>query len=200
MNIPTAYQGYVTNASKSLGIPESVIAAQIQLESDWNPNAKSSAGAEGIAQFEPATFREYGSGSPYNVSDAFNAYVAYMKALLGQEGGDIRKALEAYNAGPGNLPAGSSYASTILARAGTGDMNATAPTDGTGQTGGIFNWPGEITNWFAEKAKDSTKIFDVAEKIFHPATYVRAGSGLIGGVFLIMGIIGLVITSRKAHG
>jgi membrane-bound lytic murein transglycosylase B len=203
--IPAAYQGYVTSASKDLGIPESVIAAQIALESSWNPNAVSGAGAEGIAQFMPGTFKEYGSGSPFNVADAFEAYVAYMKALLKQEGGDVRKALEAYNAGPGNLAGGAGYASTILTRAGVGGYAADAGTgDTTAATpatkssgGGLLDWPGEITGWFSARAKESAKAFSLAEAIFTPTTYVRTGSGLVGIVFLIMGIIGLVIASRK---
>lgn len=144
-NVPQKYQGYVTSAANALGIPAAVVAAQIDLESGFDPNAKSGAGAEGIAQFEPGTFASYGpkGGSPYNVADAFVAYVAYMKDLLHQEGGDLRKALEAYNAGPGNLPAGSGYASTILSNAGSGDVTipgsdkpGTPPPTDTGTGGG----------------------------------------------------------------
>lgn len=194
--IPSAYQGYVSSASKDLGIPETIIAAQIALESSWNPNAVSGAGAEGIAQFMPATFAAYGKGSPFNPADAFAAYTAYMKALLKQEGGDVRKALEAYNAGPGNLGAGASYASTILSRAGSGDVTASSQSADTG-TGGLLQWPGEIIGWFTSRAAESSKIFSVAENAFKPQTYVRAGSGLIGAVFLVMGIIGLIFTSHK---
>jgi soluble lytic murein transglycosylase-like protein len=37
-----------------------LLAAQIKAESDWNPNAVSPDGAEGIAQFLPNTFAVYG--------------------------------------------------------------------------------------------------------------------------------------------
>lgn len=197
--VPAAYQGYVSQAAEQLGIPQSVVAAQIQLESDWNPRAVSGAGAEGIAQFIPSTFAAYGpkGGSPFNVADAFAAYVSYMRALLRQEGGDLRKALEAYNAGPGDLSAGSGYASTILTRAGTGDVSAQPAGGGDSGGGGLLSWPSEITGWFTARAKESAKLFGVAEKIFSPETYVRAGSGMIGAVFLIMGIIGLIAAARK---
>jgi len=135
INVPSAYQSYVDAAAKKLGIPASVVAAQIQTESDWNPNAVSPAGAEGIAQFLPSTFTSYGQGSPFNVSDAFTAYTNYMSVLLKQEGGSIQKALEAYNAGPGDLSAGAGYADSILALAGEGinaSSTGTTPAGGGG--------------------------------------------------------------------
>jgi hypothetical protein len=116
--VPPQYQSYVQNAANALGIPYDVVAAQIGYESSFDPNAVSSAGAQGIAQFEPGTFAQYGSGSPFNVSDAFNAYVNYMKHLLQVEGGSLYAALEGYNAGEGNLKAGSGYAAHILGVAG----------------------------------------------------------------------------------
>lgn len=197
--VPAAYQGYVSQAAEQLGIPQSVVAAQIQLESDWNPRAVSGAGAEGIAQFIPSTFAEYGpkGGSPFNVADAFAAYTAYMRALLRQEGGDVRKALEAYNAGPGNIGAGAAYASTIIQRSGQTVGKAASKSDQQPSSGGLLDWPGEITGWFTARAEESAKLFGVAEKIFAPETYVRAGSGAIGAVFLIMGIIGLIASARK---
>lgn len=136
--VPSQYQGYVKSAAASLGIPVDVVATQINLESGWNPKAVSPAGAEGIAQFEPGTFASYGpkGGSPFNVADAFEAYVSYMSELLREEHGDLRKALEAYNAGPGNLGAGAGYASTILSGAGTGDVTASGGTGGGGGGGG----------------------------------------------------------------
>jgi len=129
VDVPAEYVEDVNNAAAQLGIPASIVANQINLESSFNPNAVSPAGAEGIAQFEPGTFSSYGTGSPFNASDAFAAYVKYMSALLKQEKGDIWSALEAYNAGPGNLGAGNSYAATIFSRA---DLLKGAKQGGTG--------------------------------------------------------------------
>src|SRR5690242_8960240 len=102
--VPQQYQGLVAGAATSLGLDPRVVAAQINYESSFNPKAESPAGAEGIAQFEPGTFAQYGpkGGSPWNVKDAFAAYINYMEELLKEEGGSVRKALAAYNAGPGN--------------------------------------------------------------------------------------------------
>lgn len=208
--VPAQYQGYVRDAASALGIPEQVVAAQIDLESSFNPQAKSPAGAEGIAQFEPGTFAQYGpkGGSPYNVGDAFTAYVAYMRELLHQEGGDLRKALEAYNAGPGNLPAGAGYASQILSAAGTGDVTSTGGSGvpswatsavssiggalagtASGDNTGLFSIPIDIITAFSKATDDLTALGKWFGAFTRPATWVRVGAGILGTLLLILGIV-----------
>jgi hypothetical protein len=109
-----------------------VVAAQINDESGFNPSARSSAGAEGIAQFEPGTWQSLGcAGSPYNASDSLKCYVTYMKSLLKQYNGSAAAALAAYNAGSASSPAGQQYADTILAAAGTGVTVTAGPGTGS---------------------------------------------------------------------
>jgi hypothetical protein len=202
--VPAQYQSYVTAAARATGLPEAVVATQINVESSFNPNAVSPAGAEGIAQFEPATFASYGSGSPFNVADAFAAYTKYMSALLKQEGGDIRKALEAYNAGPGNLGAGAGYADLILKDAGTGDTTVSSPgskaAPGTGANsgGGLLSWPTEITGFFSKGIDNMTSVGAWFTAFTKPTTYVRIGSGFIGTVFIILGIVCLARETRNS--
>lgn len=129
-NVPSQYVSYVNAAAAATGLPAAVVAAQINDESGFNPNATSSAGAEGIAQFLPSTFKSYGTGSPYNTADAFAAYTKFMTALLQQFHGNIQDALAAYNAGPNNIPAGLGYAKTILSNAGV-PASATAGKSST---------------------------------------------------------------------
>lgn len=119
--VPPQYQFYVQNAADYLGIPYDVVAEQIYTESRFDPTAVSPAGAEGIAQFEPGTFSSYGAGSPFNVDEAFSAYKNYMKHLLSVEGGSVKNALAAYNAGEGNIQAGMGYATGILNNSGQSD-------------------------------------------------------------------------------
>ena len=116
--VPQRYRRLVSAASRKSGVPVPVVAAQIDLESGWDPSVTSPAGAEGIAQFEPGTWDKWGKGSPFVPRDAFPAYGRFMGYLLGQEQGDLRRALAAYNAGEGNVPAGYPYADEILSAAG----------------------------------------------------------------------------------
>ena len=150
VDVPSQYQLYVNNAANQLGISPDIVAAQIQTESNWDPNAKSNMGAEGIAQFEPGTFASYGSGSPYNVADAFNAYVNYMGSLLKDENGNIRDALAAYNAGPGDKSAGYSYADGILKEAGTGISSTSTGVANANPALSLnpLSWPDGIVKFF----------------------------------------------------
>jgi cell wall-associated NlpC family hydrolase len=92
-----------------------LLAAQIDVESGWNPSAVSPAGAEGIAQFIPATFAAYGRNddgtgnvSPFNPVDAVMAMGRYDCALLMDvpalsDISPVSLMLAAYNAGIGTV-------------------------------------------------------------------------------------------------
>jgi transglycosylase-like protein with SLT domain len=144
VTVPSEYVLDVENAASQLGIPASIVANQIYYESAFNPNALSPTGAQGIAQFEPPTWAQYGTGSPDNPTDAFAAYVKYMSVLLKQENGNVFNALAAYNAGPGNLSAGDGYAQHIFSGAGllkgllqgaTGTLSTTSAGNGATEGG-----------------------------------------------------------------
>lgn len=133
--IPAQYVADVESAASQSGLPVGVVAWQIEDESGYNPSAVSPTGAQGIAQFEPGAWAQYGKGSPFNPKDAFPAYARMMRALLNQQGGNIFRALEAYNAGPGDLSAGAGYAANILRQAGE-SQNAMATPGGIDVSGG----------------------------------------------------------------
>jgi murein DD-endopeptidase MepM/ murein hydrolase activator NlpD len=112
--IPNGWGGTVATAAKTAGVPASVLAAQLEAESGWNPNAKSPVGAAGLAQFMPGTWATYGEGGDaLNPANAIAAQGRYMGALVKQllpvaksTGQDIiRLALAGYNAGPGAVQA-----------------------------------------------------------------------------------------------
>jgi hypothetical protein len=122
-DIPAAYVKWVLAAgSVCTAISPAVIAAQDQVESDWNPDAVSPAGAEGIAQFLPSTFATWGQDSdrtgnvsPFNPADEILAQGRYDCSLAdlmsrlaasGQVTGSVVDlALASYNAGPGAVEA-----------------------------------------------------------------------------------------------
>jgi hypothetical protein len=130
--VPAQYQGWVLSASANTGLPVTVVSAQIDDESGFDPDAVSGAGAEGIAQFEPATWASNApkGSSEFNVSASLTAYSNLMSSLLKQYGGNVRDALAAYNAGPGDLSAGYGYADAILARAGLSSSTTANPGPG----------------------------------------------------------------------
>lgn len=109
--VPSAYASMVVKASKRCPqIPLNVFAAQLATESDWNPKAQSGAGAQGIAQFMPGTWEEYGiDASGDDRADVWNPADAIASAaelncaiwdLVAKVPGDhVTNTLAAYNAG-----------------------------------------------------------------------------------------------------
>jgi soluble lytic murein transglycosylase-like protein len=82
-------------------VPMSLLAAQLYAESGFNPFATSQAGAQGIAQFMPATARSYGLKDPFDAAAAIDAQAHLMSDLLRELDGKPALALAAYNAGLG---------------------------------------------------------------------------------------------------
>ena len=81
-----------------------MLAAQLYQESHFNPFARSSAGALGIAQFMPATAKTYGLADPFDADEAISAQAHLMRDLL-RRFGATDLALAAYNAGPARVAA-----------------------------------------------------------------------------------------------
>lgn len=73
----------------------------IRVESNYNPNAVSSAGAEGLMQLIPSTARRFGVSNSFHPQQNIEGGVRYLKYLMELYHGDERLALAAYNAGEG---------------------------------------------------------------------------------------------------
>ena len=98
VSVPSAYAGTIEQAASANGIPPSLLAALIQHESGFDPNAVSPAGAEGIAQFMPSTAAGMGV-DPYDPTSAIDGAAQLLGSYTSQFG-SYADALAAYNAGP----------------------------------------------------------------------------------------------------
>lgn len=96
-SVPPEYEAWVIKAgSMCPEVSPSLIAAQIEVESGWNPNAVSPAGAQGFSQFMPYTWPTYGRDedgngriSPFDPADAIMAQGRFDCASAAQATKDI---------------------------------------------------------------------------------------------------------------
>jgi soluble lytic murein transglycosylase-like protein len=95
------YANEITAAAQANGIDPALLAGLIKQESGFNPNAGSGAGAQGLTQLMPATARGLGVTNPLDPAQSIMGGAKYLKQQLDAFGGDVTKALAAYNAGPG---------------------------------------------------------------------------------------------------
>jgi soluble lytic murein transglycosylase-like protein len=92
-----------TQMESATGLPSGILAAQYQIESGGGKHLLSPKGAQGPMQFMPGTWRQWGNGGDINnLQDSMDAGARYDAYLLKRYGGDVRKALAAYNWGMGN--------------------------------------------------------------------------------------------------
>lgn len=96
-----AFDDLIVEHARHNGVRQSLVRAVIQVESAFNPEARSEKGAMGLMQLMPATAREFGVRNAYNPDENVRAGVAYLRALLDRYQNNEVLALAAYNAGPG---------------------------------------------------------------------------------------------------
>lgn len=111
---PVKYETYISEASKELDVPETLIYAVIKTESGFDPEARSEVGARGLMQITEETFdwlrtkEDFGAkdvtfqdlDSP-DVAIAYGTY--FLHILLEEFEGDTNTALSAYHAGRGSV-------------------------------------------------------------------------------------------------
>ena len=95
------YGAEITAAAKKYGIDPALLAGLVKQESGFNPNAGSPAGARGLTQLMPATAAGLGVTNVLDPVQSLEGGAKYLRAQLDAFGGDVTRALAAYNAGPG---------------------------------------------------------------------------------------------------
>jgi len=135
VSVPSQYAGTIEQAAAANGIPASLLAALLYHESRFEPGAVSSAGAEGIAQFMPATAAGLGV-DPTDPTQSIEG-AAQLLGSYTRQFGSYADALAAYDAGSsaveryGGVPPYSetqAYVPAVLSLAGLSGQPETVAT------------------------------------------------------------------------
>ncbi len=79
----------------------SLVLAVVEVESNFNPQARSPKDAQGLMQLIPATAERFGVADVWDPEQNLKGGMAYLRWLLDRFEGDLKLALAGYNAGEG---------------------------------------------------------------------------------------------------
>ena len=97
------FDDIIREAALKYGVDVDLVRAVVQTESNFNPLAKSRAGASGLMQLMPRLSKELGIRNPFDPRENVFGGTQYLGKLLDRHDGNVKLALASYNAGPGNV-------------------------------------------------------------------------------------------------
>lgn len=89
------------DAAERHGVDHRLVESLVEMESGFNPAARSAKGAMGLMQLMPAVAARYRVVDPYDPFDNLDGGVRHLRDLLDHFGPDLQRAVAAYNAGIG---------------------------------------------------------------------------------------------------
>ena len=100
-------ESLVRSTAAAYGVDPDLAVRVAKQESGFKQSAQSKKGATGVMQLMPGTAKNLGV-DPHDLQQNIEGGVRYLKTQLDAFGGDVPKALAAYNWGPGNVRKGGS--------------------------------------------------------------------------------------------
>lgn len=100
---PPEMRSLIERAANENGVDPALLDAVVAVESSYNPNTRSRAGAMGLTQLMPDNVKELGITNPFDPEQNLQGGAKYLSQMLARYPGRIDYALAAYNAGPGKV-------------------------------------------------------------------------------------------------
>ena len=93
----------IDKISQKYDVDSNLVKSVIKQESNFNPNAVSNAGAQGLMQLMPSTASSLGVNNPFDALENVDGGTRYLKKLIDGFDGNVELALSAYNGGIGRM-------------------------------------------------------------------------------------------------
>lgn len=100
---PHSFDEFIHSAAEKYKLSPAIIKSIIKVESNFNPQALSKSGAQGLMQLMPDTAKVLQVKNVWNPQENIDGGAKYLRQLLEQFDNDLILSLAAYNAGPGNV-------------------------------------------------------------------------------------------------